>query len=67
MDEVALEEVLVAEAPFWEVEDVFGAGSDLETPPAVVEGTAVVVSAAAESWEDVVGCCETLMGAEDCW
>ena len=67
MDDVALDEVLAAEAaPFWEAEDVFCAGSDLETP-AVVGGTFVEFSAAAEGWEDVVGCCEALMGAPDCW
>ena len=68
MDDVVLDEVLAAEAaPFWEAEDVFCAGSDLETP-AVVGGTFVEFSNAAEGWEDVVGCCEALMGPkEDCW
>jgi len=67
VDDAALEEVLVAEAPFWEeAEEVFGAGSDLEAP-VVVEGNVATVSAAAEDWEDVVGCCEALIGAVDCW
>ena len=49
MDDVGLDEVLVAE--FWEVGAVFNTGSGLETL-AIVEGT-VVVSAAEEGWEDV--------------
>ena len=57
MDDVALDEVLVAE--FWEVGAVFNTGSGLEIP-AVIEGT-VVASAAEEGWEDVGGCCEALV------
>ena len=63
MDDVALDEVLVAE--FWEVGAVFNTGSGLDTL-AIVEGT-VVASAAEEGWEDVAGCCEALVRAAGCW
>jgi len=63
VDDVALEELLVAE--FWEMGAVFDTGSDLETL-AVVECT-VVASAAEEGWEDACGCCEALVRAADCW
>ena len=54
MDDVALEEVLVAD---------FEAGSDLASPVVVVDCIAVLAAA-----EDVVGCCEALLvRAEDCW
>ena len=63
MDDVALDEVLVAE--FREVGTVFKTGSGLDTL-AIVEGT-VVASAAEEGWEDVGGCCEALVRAAGCW